>query len=757
MKINLLICFLSISILASSQRDRGVIKDIDNLNSSALKHYNDNQIAKSFNEFSRSKVLSDSIQDVYGNAVANYNLGNIYNVMQNKESAVSCYYSALESSKNIGDNYLISKTYLGLGQLYKNKGAFKKAVFYFEEALKHKTSKNDDALNKKDEKKLQFIVLKIKINLAEVLLKTNEPDKALLALTSAKEYVKNNNVDSYTKGYFNYVYGLYFDSKGSQNDAILKFKNTISVLGTKQQKRNLMLLSKTHKQLSKLHSDMGNSDEAYSNLLKHNNYKKAHINKEKINQDILAKSKFIIADYKFDADFANYKRLQQIEMTQETRKINVIISIILFLLFLTLVTLVVSYVSKKKLSNALKIKNEELEIAKDKALKTSELKSKFISSVTHELRTPLYGVVGIASLLLDDTKNFNKTEIKYLKSLKYSSDYLLNLVNDILQVNKIEAQKIELKNVSVNLKSLIYQIVDSFEYRLQETNNKIKVSIADAIPENIRCDKVRLSQVLINLIGNSIKFTESGEINIRIKLLTLEADKVNFRFEIEDTGVGIPKEKFSTIFDNFSQLSNENNVKYQGTGLGLSITKNILELFGSEIELESKIGVGTKFSFNINSEIDKTKKPQRICNDNISCVNSKKGKKHKILIAEDNKINQIVTKNLLMNQGYYCEIVDNGLKAVDCIKENDFDLVLMDINMPIMNGSEATKIIRGFNKIVPIIALTAADIETFRQDYKNVGFNDVITKPFDNHEFFQTIETHIQKANENNIELVIAS
>ncbi|MCF7567250.1 ATP-binding protein [Sabulilitoribacter arenilitoris] len=757
MKINLLLCFLSISMLVIGQRDRGVIKEIDNLNTSALKYYHNNQIAESFNKFTRAKVLSDSIQDTYGTAVTNYNLGNIYSLVQNNESAKNCYNLALESSKKIEDYYLISKTYLGLGQLYKSKGEFAKATFYLEEALNDKNIENYYFFDKIEERELQLTLLKIKINLAEVFLDTNKIDNALITLFSVKDELDNENVGSYTKGYFNYVFGLYLYYKGHQNNAILRFQNTISLLENNQQNSSLLLLSNTYKQLSNIHFDLGNSDEAYLNLLLHNDYKNDYLEKEKINQDIILKSKFLIADYKFNADFANYKRLQQIEMTNKTSKINVIVTIMLFLLFITSVTLIVSYISKRKLSNVLKTKNKELEIAKDKALKTSELKSKFISSVSHELRTPLYGVVGIASLLLDEKKDFNSREVKYLKSLKYSGDYLLNLVNDILQVNKIEAQKIELKNVSVNLKSLVEHIVDSFEYRLLETNNRIIVSMDNSIPEDIKCDKVRLSQVLINLIGNSIKFTESGIINLRIKLLKLDANNVDLRFEVEDCGKGIPKEKFKTIFDNFSQLGNENNTKYQGTGLGLSITKNIIELFDSEIELESEIGVGTKFSFNITFEIDKSKKTALNLNDNGSILNLNKDKKYNILIAEDNKINQIVTKNLLIKQNYNCDLVDNGLEAVNRLKIKDFDLVLMDINMPVMNGNKATKIIREFNKTLPIIALTASDIENFKQDYKNTGFNDVITKPFDNHEFFQIIESHIQKAKEKDIEFVFAS
>jgi len=255
-----------------------------------------------------------------------------------------------------------------------------------------------------------------------------------------------------------------------------------------------------------------------------------------------------------------------------------------------------------------------------------------------------------------------------------------------------------------------------------------------------------LSQVLINLIGNSVKFTESGIIDLRVRLISLETDKVGLRFEVEDNGIGIPKEKFDSIFDNFSQLEDENAINYQGTGLGLSITKKLIELFNSKIELESEVGKGTRFSFNVDFEIDTTVNATRQAIKNFNNKVLPTTKAYKILVAEDNKINQIVTKNLLIKENYVCTIVQNGQEIMEEINRNEFDLILMDIHMPIMNGNEATKAIRQFNTTIPIIALTASDIEEVRGEYKNIGYNDIITKPFDNYEFFQVIANNIQNS-----------
>jgi CheY-like chemotaxis protein len=225
-------------------------------------------------------------------------------------------------------------------------------------------------------------------------------------------------------------------------------------------------------------------------------------------------------------------------------------------------------------------------------------------------------------------------------------------------------------------------------------------------------------------------------------MVDLNEDNVSLCFEIEDNGPGIPKKMHKKIFDNFTQLDENNNINYQGTGLGLSIVKKLVELFGSKIELESEIGQGSIFRFNVDFKIDKHKKivVKKFKENALSLTAGLR-----ILVAEDNKINQIVTQNLLKKAGYECDIVQNGVEAIAALKKNEYNLILMDINMPIMNGNEATIAIRKLNSKIPIIALTAADIEEVKRDYLDIGYNDIVTKPFDNYEFFQTIATYIEQ------------
>lgn len=744
MKITLLLCFLSIVSVSYGQRDREIIKQIDSINATSLIYFNNNDIVKSFNGFNKAKALSESIQDDYGNAIANYNLGNIYNLMQNTKAADKCYHAMIKAANKINDSYLVASAYLNLGKMYKNTEDFEKATSYLENAMKQAQNSMQGDKKEHDKQQIQAFFFDIQINLSEAQIGNNQQDQALLNLLKIEESFKNYNANLYTQGYFNYIYGLYYVKLDLYNHATFRFKEAINLL--ESDGKNLKLLSQAYEYLANSSVKSGNHEEAYAALVQHNTYRDNFLNDEKIKEDIVTKSRFLIEDYKNHAHIANIKKLEQQEANNNIKTLNLIISMMLLVLCASLIAIYINYNSKRKLNYKLKLRNEELQQSKDDALKAAELKSKFISNVSHELRTPLYGVVGISSLLLNNS-NLSNRDMKLLKSLKYSGDYLLSLINDILQVSKMESQKVELKNTSVNLRELLEGIANTFEYRLQETNNKIKIFIDSYVPEYIKCDNVRLSQVLINLIGNSVKFTESGTIHLRARLISIDEKKVGLRFEVEDDGIGIPEEKFSTIFNNFSQLETENNFNYQGTGLGLSITKKLIELFESKIELESELGRGSKFSFNVTFQIDNTRTSNTSKSKKPSVITSEV-KKNRILVAEDNKINQIVTKNLLVKEGYVCTVVNNGLEALEQMKNNEFDLVLMDINMPKMNGNEATMAIREFNDEVPIIALTAADIEDVKNDYKSIGYDDIITKPFDNYEFFQIITISINNPRE---------
>jgi len=412
------------------------------------------------------------------------------------------------------------------------------------------------------------------------------------------------------------------------------------------------------------------------------------------------------------------------------------IALILILSLLTL-SLYKNNNLRAKANELLQDKNTELQEAKENAEKASQAKALFLSTITHELRTPMYTVTGLTHLLLEEDPKPEQKE--HLNSLKFSGEYLLSLINNILDLNKLEANKVEIEKVPFHLKKRIDGVLTALKKSAEAKNNTIHYEYDTSLPNEVIGDSLKISQILINLISNSIKFTENGTIWVRVKNAEKNAKKVVVHFEVEDTGDGISKKKQNTIFESFSQGSLQINRKYGGTGLGLSIVKNLLELMGSKIFLESKLGEGSKFWFNINYDIAEDKGLETNLNDIEVVFENTLFDNKTVMIVEDNKINQMITKKILEKKKMVCTVVDNGMDAIKYAKEEDFDIILMDIHMPGISGIEATKKIREFNKTVPIIALTAITIEENLEDFYKAGFNEFIPKPFKAEDFFEKI------------------
>ena len=370
--------------------------------------------------------------------------------------------------------------------------------------------------------------------------------------------------------------------------------------------------------------------------------------------------------------------------------------------------------------------------AKEAAIKSSLVKAQFLSSMSHEIRTPMNAVIGLIYLMLQEDPRPDQKA--HLETLKFSAENLLELINDILDFSKIEAGKIEINAIDFSLEEIIKNINHGFGTRAAEKGIGLSLNYDERLPSMLIGDPLRLSQIMNNLINNAIKFTDEGGIDITIKMKEERNSEVDIFFSVEDTGIGIPSDKLKTIFEDFSQVDNAN--LRQGTGLGLSITKELLKLQNSQIEVESTFGEGSVFYFTLTfkkSYIREEKLDSALIHDcNTSCKNnSLEGMR--ILLVEDNKINQKVTKKFLTKWGVETTIADNGQIALDCVQINDYDLVLMDMQMPVMNGIEATKAIRAlggkFDKL-PIIALTASAVLDMKRNAIKAGLNGFITKPF---------------------------
>lgn len=395
-------------------------------------------------------------------------------------------------------------------------------------------------------------------------------------------------------------------------------------------------------------------------------------------------------------------------------------------------------INKARLNLLLEEENKALILAKENAETASSAKSEFLSTVSHELRTPLNAINAIAHLLLEEKPK--KSQLSYLASLQFSGNYLTTYINDILEINKIDLSKVEIENINFNLKLLLENIQNSLKELASTNNNNLKLDIDENIPNSIIGDPKKLSQILMNLINNAIKFTANGHVTVIVKLNSIEDKTATVFFEVKDSGIGIPEDKLESVFDRFSQGSIEINKKYGGSGLGLTIVKKLVEILGGTIQLDSVVNQGSSFTFELPFEVSqkpiKEIKKTVINNDSVFI-----GKK--ILLVEDNKINQMITKKMLENKGIHCEIVDNGEESVKISKNQKFDLILMDIHLPGINGTIATEKIREFDSTTPIIALTAISLNENKKNLLAFGMNDVITKPFLPEDFYATITKYI--------------
>ena len=441
---------------------------------------------------------------------------------------------------------------------------------------------------------------------------------------------------------------------------------------------------------------------------------------------------------------------QEIKFTEEKLKQSHYIAalgaafLILFLLFILF--LYRNNQKRRKANQLLRDTNDQLRVAKEEAEKANKAKAQFLSTVTHELRTPLYAVTGLTDLLLE--QNPNQEQAEHLRSLRFSGDYLLNFINDILDVNKMEANKIEIERIPFNLTKLARNVLVTLKKSADDNGSVLHLKMEDGAPNYVQGDSLRLSQVLINLVSNAIKFTKHGNVYLIIKKLSQHGDRVKLFFEVKDTGIGIAYDKQEIIFESFSQGSVQINRKYGGTGLGLTIVKNLLQLMESQIQLKSEPGKGTSFFFELEFDIAEQSEVEKLdafSTDPAEYIDTLKDKT--VLLVEDVKINQLITKKTLAKKNINCIAVDNGTDAVQKAKDETFDLILMDLHMPGISGIDATKAIRAFDKEIPIIALTAITIDEERQeDFDNAGFNDTLTKPFKSDIFFRKIYQQIKKS-----------
>ena len=721
----LLVFFIGFSSLAFAQKQSKNAKEPDSVAYYIeLSNFNTKTNNYKFSLGFAQKAIdyAEKTKNVKEQAFANYSLGGIYFELKKYDDAVETYYKSVSLYNTLKPSSEQAFCYYQLGLCFMEKGDYSLAESYFNKA------------------KTIYTVIKIPDAIELLNLQKGIVYKAKGQYKSATPIfdqliAKPDNQDVFrTKAEALYQLGN-IELQNNRGNLALNYLLRANKLNARHrnidQKANILL------SLSQVYEKLLDTDNAYKYLKQHLQLKDsiAHLNTEKLGSE----------DY---VQFKEGERLRTIEQMdkenkeqQKANKVAKLISILAIALISILSLLSLSLYKNNIIRNQsnllLKEKNNELLLAKEKAEKASKARSEFLSTVSHELRTPLNAINGITHLLLEE--NPKESQMNYLTSLKFSGNYLLTFINEILEINRIESSAIEVENISFNLKQLIVNIQNSLKELASINNNTFTIEIDSAIPDFLIGDPTKLSQIFLNLINNALKFTKNGEVKVILKTNETNEEFTSIHFRILDTGIGIPEEKMETVFDSFSQGSIEINRKYGGTGLGLTIVKKLIDILGGKIELESKVGKGSSFSFDLSFKIaEQNQLLEKVIDYDETILQNKK-----VLLIEDNKINQMITKKMVENKGMTCEVIDNGEDAIEAVKNNTYDLVLMDVHLPGINGTIATQTIRTFDKKTKIIALTAISLNENREMLLSYGMNDVITKPFDPMDFYRTITKNL--------------
>ena len=720
----ILIVFMLISITAFAQEaideDPEIVQN--NINYRIAQSQTE---LENYNYYKAKKNLDEAL-DLAEKASNKKSLGIIYAIkgrleliIEEEDKAIKSLNKAIEIQRIINDNVNLGSSYKTFGDIYLAKEDFYSALDSYTAA---KSKFEEEDLNEE---------------LAETLLYEGKTYNALKNYKKARDVVEQS-----------LAIAKKYDYLKIQSDALINHARIYNKLGNKEKALEVALsslqIARTNSFTNILNEGYAVVSDLYNSLEEHKlsrDYLNAHL---KLSDSVrgltrINSSRNQETQFRLNEEIEKNKEVvQKLEKAEDDKNLNTLISILSVALITILSLLTLSLYKNNnirlKTNNMLHKKNGELIIAKEKAELASKTKANFLSTVTHELRTPLYAVTGLSNMLLDE--NPKPEQVQHLKSLKFSGDYLLTFINDILQINKIEANKVDVEPESFNLKKKINNIVLALNNSAQDNNVKIHFEFDKDLPQNFIADQLKISQILINLIGNSIKFTKDGDIWIRVYKIEEEGKTYTLRFEIEDNGIGISQEKQDHMFESFSQGSIQINRKYGGTGLGLSIVKGLIDILKGKIYVKSELEKGTTFYFEIPLEHTNIKEAEEktvaYFDGNASDLDLSKVK---ILVVEDNKINQMITKKILTKMDLKCDIIDNGEDAVEMIKNNNYNIILMDIHMPGISGIEATKIVRSFDKELTIFALTAVTIEDKMHEFEEAGFTDIIPKPFKQEEF----------------------
>lgn len=649
--------------------------------------------------------IAESIGDKYQMGVAYKNIGLVYTRQNNDEKAIENHIKSVQIMESIGNKNGMGRAYNNIAMIYSKRGEYEKAIENYSKAY--------DLMKSIGDTRSQYI---IQNNIGEMHSRKGEYSTALdkyLTALAVFDSIGDNKGKSIT--YLNL--GLTYIHLGKISEAKEWLHKSLSLnkrLDTKE------YIKSSYEGLSKADSitgDFASSLENYKMFITYRDSLTNEENNKKLNHATL--------QYEFDKKEATAKAEREKKDIQQRHIRNASFATVGGLLLFSLIAVRERNKTKK---------------AQQRAEHSEQIKKEFLANMSHEIRTPMNAIIGMTNLVLDSP--LEEKQKKYLNGVKKSSENLLHIINDILDFSKVEAGKMELETIDFSIRELAEQVVAIFKQKAADKGIEIFSTVSADVPEASVGDPMRLNQVLMNLAGNAIKFTEKGSVQIEINSVSNDENSNLLKFSVIDTGIGIPADKINSVFNSFSQAHSSDSRKFGGTGLGLSISKQLVELMGGKILIESEVGLGSKFSFLVSLPKGSVEniRSQTVKNTvDGNCLNGLR-----ILIADDNEDNRIVCRDTLESKSKV-EIAEavNGAEVLEKLIQQDFDIILMDVQMPVMDGLEATKKIRNEfdepKRRIPIIALTASVIRSDIDKCRAVGMDDYVPKPFSEEELFRTI------------------
>lgn len=648
--------------------------------------------------------VREEIGDLPGIARIQNNLGILYKNLEEYELSLEFHQKSLETKRGLNDSLGIARSLNNIGEIYQQQRNTSQAKKYFQESLEYML-----ALSFKEG------LAAVYNNLGEVYKLEGNINRAIEFHTFSLEIEKEfDNKPGIGLSYLNIasLFRIIDQPKVAIDNYLesIKYFKAVNDLGG---------LQKAYNDLATAYAETENFKESLVYFQLHADIKDTLISIETNRQIAQLQTEYESEKQKQEIDLLNETSALQLAQLDQEKSTRRLLFVILSLLIIIAIILYMSDRSKRKINQMLINKNKEIE-------EGAALKVQFLSVMSHEIRTPMNAVVGMTNLLLDE--NPREDQKVYLDTLSFSSKNLLSIVNDVLDYSKAEANKIKLEIIDFRLLHLLSNIHQSFYNQSIKKGVYLKFEHDKKIPEVLKGDPTRLTQILNNLVSNALKFTDEGTVTVNAILEDQTKEDVVVNFQVTDTGKGIPEDKLEAIFESFIQADIETHRKYGGTGLGLTITKKLVELHKSKIKVVSTVGKGSTFSFSISFARGDVKEVIKTAKTDFDSLKSLEDVR--VLLVEDNPVNIQVIQLFLKKWGIIPVVSENGLDALKRIEEQEFDIILMDLHMPIMDGYEATEKIRVTDKNIPIVALTASNVfEEHAHAYES-GVSAIVPKPF---------------------------